>query len=58
VGSVNKRLTVQAIPGIKVKPYLTNSQAAKCWWFKPIILATQEAEIRRIMIRSQSGKIV
>jgi hypothetical protein len=29
-----------------------------CWWFMPVILATQEAEIRRITIQSQSGQIV
>jgi hypothetical protein len=27
--------------------------SARCWWLMPIILATQEAEIRRIMIWSQ-----
>jgi hypothetical protein len=27
-------------------------------WFTPIILATQEAEIRRIMVRSQPGQII
>jgi hypothetical protein len=27
-------------------------------WLTSVILATQEAEIRRIMIRSQPGKIV
>jgi hypothetical protein len=27
-------------------------------WLTPIILATQEAEIRRITVRSQSGQIV
>jgi hypothetical protein len=27
-------------------------------WFIPIILATQEAEIRRIMVQSQLGQIV
>jgi hypothetical protein len=27
-------------------------------WLVPIILATQEAEIRRIVVRSQSQKIV
>jgi hypothetical protein len=26
-------------------------------WLIPIILATQEAEIRRIMVQSQSGKM-
>jgi hypothetical protein len=28
------------------------------WWLSPIILATQEAEIRRITIQSQPGQIV
>jgi hypothetical protein len=27
-------------------------------WLAPVILATQEAEIRRIMIQSQPGEIV
>jgi hypothetical protein len=30
---------------------------ARCWWLTPIILATQEAEIRR-MVRSQPRQIV
>jgi hypothetical protein len=29
-----------------------------CQWLTPIILATSEAEIRRIMVRSQPGEIV
>jgi hypothetical protein len=31
---------------------------ARCWWLTPVILATQEAEIRRISVGSQPGKIV
>jgi hypothetical protein len=31
---------------------------ARCWWFTSVIPATQEAEVRRIKIRSQSGEIV
>jgi hypothetical protein len=31
---------------------------AGCQWFTPVILATQEAEIRRITVRSQPGQIV
>jgi uncharacterized membrane protein len=31
---------------------------AELWWIMPVILATQEAEIRRIEVRSQSGQIV
>jgi hypothetical protein len=26
---------------------------AGCWWLTPVILATQEAEIRRIVVQSQ-----
>jgi hypothetical protein len=28
------------------------------WWLTPVILATQEAEIRRLTVRSQPGQIV
>jgi hypothetical protein len=28
------------------------------WWLTPVILAIQEAEIRRIMVQSQPGQIV
>jgi hypothetical protein len=31
---------------------------ARCWWLMPVILATQEAEIRRIAVWSQPGQIV
>jgi hypothetical protein len=31
---------------------------AWCRWLVPIILATQEAEIRRITVQSQPGQIV
>jgi hypothetical protein len=31
---------------------------ARCQWLTPIILATQEAEIRRIVVQSQPRQIV
>jgi hypothetical protein len=33
-------------------------KGAECWWLMPVILATQEAEFRRITFRNQPGKIV
>jgi hypothetical protein len=29
-----------------------------CWWFTPVILATWEAEIRRIEVQDQPKQIV
>jgi hypothetical protein len=31
---------------------------ARCWWYTSVILATQEAEIRRIEVQGQSWQIV
>jgi hypothetical protein len=31
---------------------------ARSWWLTPVILAIQEAEIRRIMVQSQPRQIV
>jgi hypothetical protein len=39
-----------------IKNKQTNKQAG-CWWLIPIILVTQEAEIRRITVESQPGQI-
>jgi hypothetical protein len=33
-------------------------RGAECWWLTLVILSTQEAEIRRIMVQNQPGKIV
>jgi hypothetical protein len=31
---------------------------ARCWWLTPVLLASQEAKIRRNMVGSQPGQIV
>jgi hypothetical protein len=36
----------------------TGKDIARRWWLTPVILATQEAEIRRITVRSQPRQIV
>jgi hypothetical protein len=41
------------LPNTKRRKLITG-----CWWFMPVILAIQEAEMRRIVVRSQPGKIV
>jgi hypothetical protein len=37
---------------------IENVKQAGRWWFTPVILPTQEAEIRRIVVRSQPEQIV
>jgi hypothetical protein len=32
--------------------------SAQHWWLTPEILTTQEAEVRRIVVQSQTGQIV
>jgi hypothetical protein len=45
--------------GQTVKPCLKNNKTmAGCQWLSPIILAIQEAEIRRIEVQNQLGQIV
>jgi hypothetical protein len=46
-----------------LKPLLVNlllkkEKRAGRWWLTPVIIATQEAEIRRITVGSQPGQIV
>jgi hypothetical protein len=42
--------------GHKIK--MINLKLFKKWWLTPVILASQEAKIRRIMIQSQPMQIV
>jgi hypothetical protein len=41
----------------RFKTQKNNFGAARGWWLTPLFLATQEAEIRRIMVQSQPGQI-
>jgi hypothetical protein len=45
----------------KGRPHHQSSEEGKglgSWWLKPVIPATQEAEIRRIVVGSQPGQVV
>jgi hypothetical protein len=35
------------------KNVIMKTSAVRCWWLMPVILATLEAEIKRIAVRSQ-----
>jgi hypothetical protein len=43
---------------LKVHCKLSKLIMARCPWFMPIILATWEAEIQRIVVLAQPGQIV
>jgi hypothetical protein len=38
--------------------FFNNKTLARCWWLTPIILVSQEAEIRRIEVQNQPRQIV
>jgi hypothetical protein len=58
MGSVNRRISVQAALVIKQDPISKISNFARLWWLIPIIPAIQEAEIRRIAVPSHLRQIV
>jgi hypothetical protein len=49
---------IEAIEGM-TKSHRSQSLLERwSWWLRPVLLATWEAEIRRIMVRDQPGQIV
>jgi hypothetical protein len=50
---------IKASLGYIVRPYLKDrKKQARCWWLNPVILDTQEAEIKRITVQSEPRQIV
>jgi hypothetical protein len=47
-----------SISEIETKKYMQRINKAGSQWLMPAILATQEAEIRRVVVQSQSQQIV
>jgi hypothetical protein len=50
-----KQLTFAIIKGAVIAPLILGNRG-RSWWLMPVILATQEVEIRRIAVRSQIGQ--
>jgi hypothetical protein len=48
MGMLNRRIAIQVGPGINARPCLKNNRSTwvGCQWLIPVILPTQEAEIR------------
>jgi hypothetical protein len=60
MGAGHKPMMWAASKSKKTDSHLKSSKEtqAGCQWLKPVILTTQEAEIRRIIVRSQPRQIV
>jgi hypothetical protein len=54
-------LEVEHLPGKRESEFsrpTKKQKQARCWWLTSAILATEEAEIRRIAVQSQPGQTV
>jgi hypothetical protein len=49
-GKQKYRIVVQASLGIKQDSISKITKVSQAWWLTPVILATQEAEIRKILV--------
>jgi hypothetical protein len=58
VAQVVERLASKEAQYCQKKKKKEYRNVGRCWWLTPIILATQEAQIRRITVESQPGLIV
>jgi hypothetical protein len=55
--STNRKITVHACPGINPDPIQKITKAGH-WWLTFVILATREAEIRKITVQGQPRQVV
>jgi hypothetical protein len=53
-----QQVTFVSMKSILDNCYHNPQGMAGCWWLTPVILALQEAEIKRIAVRRQPGQIV
>jgi hypothetical protein len=53
----NSDLKKKCLNKTKKKKKKKERKAARHWWLTPVILATQEAEIRRIAVQRQHSQI-
>jgi hypothetical protein len=49
-----KSLKIQSRKDGKTNLQMDKGLEARCWWLTPVIPATQEAEIRRMAVQSQT----